>query len=65
MAKKQQIDYTPKRITETHWSVHNSFITHWLIRGDIQKIEGTNMYKRIIDDKWLKDHLKGHTYETR
>ena len=61
MAKKLTPNYDPVRVTNTHWSVHESFIGHWLIRGDIEK-QSEMVYKRIKDDPFLKEHKTGHTY---
>lgn len=62
--KKPVRNYTPIRISDTHWSIDSSFLTHWLIRGEIERV-AENKYIRIKDDPYLKDHLKGHTYQIR
>jgi len=64
MKKKLVKDYTPIRLSDTHWSIDRSFLTHWLIRGDIQSTEN-GQYVRLNDDQYLKEHLKGHTYQIR
>lgn len=64
MRKKQTKDYSPKRISDTHWEVDKFFINHWLIRGDIES-QSDGTYIRTIDDCYLKDHLKGHTYKVK
>lgn len=59
--KKPPKDYTPIRINETTWSIDRSFLTPWLIRGDILP-NGNDTYKRIKDDPYLKEHKTGHAY---
>lgn len=59
----KKVDYEPKR-TESGWTVHRSFITHWLIRGDI-KNQGDGTYVRLVDDPYLPGHKAGHVYEVR
>lgn len=63
-AKKQLKDYTPIRIDDNTWTIDRSFLTHWLIRGDIVN-NGDGTYKRIKDDNWLPDHKEGQKYIVR
>ena len=60
---RSTINYTPVK-TETGWEVHKSFISRWIIRGDI-KSNGNNTWIRLVDDPYLKDHKLGQIYSAR
>ena len=60
MHKRPKFDYTPEK-TPDGWKVHSSFITSWLIRGDVEKLS-ENTWIRLSDDQYLSEHKKGDIY---